>query len=87
VILDTIVVEVLLQQDLSPRVESVSMEPTVQREARNPFCAQLGSIVEVKLSQHHLMTVPLAITVLKAQVHPGPETTSLEVSVQQGLTA
>jgi len=87
VIPDTFVVEVQLQQDLSPKVESVSMEPTVQREAHNHFCAQLESIVEVKLYQHHLMIVLLVITVLEAQVHPDPKTTSLEASAQQVLTA
>ena len=87
VILDTFVVEVQLQQDLSPRVESVSVEPTVQRKARNHFCAQLESIAEVKHYQYHLMIVLLVITVLKAQELPDPKTTSLEVSVQQALTA
>ena len=87
VILDTFVVEVQLQQDLSPKVESVSMEPTVQREVHNHFCAQLESIVEVKLFQHHLMIVLLVITALKAQVHPDQKMASLEMSVQQGLIA
>lgn len=81
-ILDTIAAEVPLQPDLSPKDESASMGPIVQRGVPNHWRVLKGNSVEVKHYQHHQVTVQLDSFVKMALRQTDPQMALLEMNVQ-----